>query len=167
MKRLEIIGIEGLGEVKRGDSVARIIIEGCSRLGLSLTADDILVVAHKIVSKAEGRMISLAEVKPSAKASELSRQLGKDASIIEVILKESRRIVRMGGGTIIVETHHGFICANAGVDLSNVAKSHFCLRTLIVRRERSESRFGSQLVLRQRSSSVTVLAVPGDWERWM
>jgi len=127
MKRLEIIGIEGLGEVKRGDSVARIIIEGCSRLGLSLTADDILVVAHKIVSKAEGRMISLAEVKPSAKASELSRQLGKDASIIEVILKESRRIVRMGGGTIIVETHHGFICANAGVDLSNVGLGQVAL----------------------------------------
>lgn len=127
MKRLEIIGIEGLGEVKRGDSVASIIIEGCSQLGLSLVAHDILVVAHKIVSKAEGRMISLAEVRPSAKAVELSKQLGKDASILELILKESRRIIRMGGGTIIVETHHGFICANAGVDLSNVGLGQVAL----------------------------------------
>jgi len=127
MKRLEIIGIEGLGEVKRGDSVASIIIEGCSQLGLSLVADDILVVAHKIVSKAEGRMISLAEVRPSAKAVELSKQLGKDASILELILKESRRIIRMGGGTIIVETHHGFICANAGVDLSNAGLGQVAL----------------------------------------
>jgi coenzyme F420-0:L-glutamate ligase/coenzyme F420-1:gamma-L-glutamate ligase len=127
MKRLEIIGIEGLGEVKRGDSVARIILEGCARLSLSLVADDILVVAHKIVSKAEGRMISLAEVSPSAKALELSKQLGKDASVLEVILKESRRIIRTGGGTIIVETHHGFICANAGVDLSNVGLGQVAL----------------------------------------
>jgi coenzyme F420-0:L-glutamate ligase / coenzyme F420-1:gamma-L-glutamate ligase len=127
MKRLEIIGIEGLGEVKRGDSVARIILEGCARLSLSLVADDILVVAHKIVSKAEGRMISLAEVSPSAKALELSKQLGKDASVLEVILKESRRIIRTGGGTIIVETHHGFVCANAGVDLSNVGLGQVAL----------------------------------------
>ncbi len=119
MRRIEVIGIEGLAEVRQGDSVAKIIIEGCSRLGLSLISEDILVVAHKIVSKAEGRTIPLDEVKPSAKALELAKQLGKEAPLLEVILGESRRIIRMGGGTIIVETHHGFICANAGVDLSN------------------------------------------------
>lgn len=127
MRRLEIIGIEGLGEIKQGDSIGVIILEACARLGLSLVADDILVVAHKIVSKAEGQIVSLAEVRPSARALELSRQLGKDAAILEIILGESRRIIRMGGGTIIVETHQGFICANAGVDLSNVGSGRIAL----------------------------------------
>jgi coenzyme F420-0:L-glutamate ligase/coenzyme F420-1:gamma-L-glutamate ligase len=120
MRRLEVIGLEGLGEVKPGDSVAKVIVEGCCRLDLSITADDILVIAHKIVSKAEGRVVPLNTIQPSARALELSRELGKDPSLVEIILRESRRIVRMGGGTIIVETHQGFICANAGVDLSNV-----------------------------------------------
>ncbi|HEV8343905.1 MAG TPA: coenzyme F420-0:L-glutamate ligase [Candidatus Binatia bacterium] len=127
MRSLEIVGIEGLGEIKPGDSIGGIVVEGCARLGLSLVDDDILVIAHKIVSKAEDRTISLAEVKPSARALELSRQLGKDASILEIILGESRRIIRMGGGTIIVETHQGFICANAGVDLSNVGLGRVAL----------------------------------------
>lgn len=127
MRSLEIVGIEGLGEIKPGDSIGVIILEACARLGLPLVPDDILVVAHKIVSKAEGQIVSLAEVSPSARALELSRQLGKDAAILEIILRESRRIIRMGGGTIIVETHHGFICANAGVDLSNVGSGRIAL----------------------------------------
>jgi len=120
MRRLEVIGLEGLEEVKQGDSIARIIVEACSRLGLSITGDDILVIAHKIVSKAEGRVVRLDTIQPSARALELSRELGKDPALVEIVLRESRRIIRMRGGTIIVETHHGFICANAGVDLSNV-----------------------------------------------
>lgn len=120
MRRLESIGLEGLREVRQGDSIGKLIFETCSRLGFSLIEGDILVVAHKIVSKAEGRVIRLDQVQPSARALELSRQLGKDPCLLEIILRESRRIIRMGGVTIIVETHHGFICANAGVDLSNV-----------------------------------------------
>jgi len=120
MRRLEIIGLEGLGEVRQGNSIGKLIFEACSRLGLSLREGDILVVAHKIVSKAEGRVVRLDTIQPSARALELSRELGKDPALVEIILRESRRIIRMGGGTIIVETHHGFICANAGVDLSNV-----------------------------------------------
>ena len=120
MRRLEIIGLEGLGEVRQGNSIGRLICQACSRLSLPLIEGDILVVAHKIVSKAEGRTIRLDAIRPSARALELSRELGKDPSLLEVMLKESRRIIRMGRGTIIVETHHGFICANAGVDLSNV-----------------------------------------------
>ncbi len=121
MKRLEIIGLDGLGEIGRGDSIAGLIYRACSENSVTLVREDILVVAHKIVSKAEGRIIRLEEVRPSARALELSRELhSKDARLVEVILSESRRIVRMGRGAIIVETHHGFICANAGVDLSNV-----------------------------------------------
>ncbi|OGP21712.1 MAG: coenzyme F420-0:L-glutamate ligase [Deltaproteobacteria bacterium GWA2_57_13] len=122
MKRLEIVGLEGLGEVRPGDSLGRLILEGWSRQGIDLRAGDILVVAHKVVSKAEGRVSRLDEIQPSGRALELARKLGKDPCLVEVILRESRRIVRMGRGTLIVETHHGFICANAGVDLSNVGQ---------------------------------------------
>lgn len=121
MRRLEVIGLENFGEVKQGDSIARLIFQACSRNNITLLPDDILVVAHKIVSKAEGRIVRLDEIRPSARALELSRELNdKDARLLEIILKESRRIIRKGGVSIIVETHHGFICANAGVDLSNV-----------------------------------------------
>lgn len=119
MRRLEVIGLEGLGEVKQGDSIGRLIFQTCSQNDISLADGDILVVAHKIVSKAEGRILRLDEIQPSTRALELSRELDKDPYLVEIILRESRRIIRMGGGTIIVETHHGFICANAGVDLSN------------------------------------------------
>lgn len=120
MRRLEIIGLEGLGEVEEGNSIGGLIYQACSRLGFSLIEEDILVVAHKIVSKAEGRTIRLDSIQPSTRALQLSHELGKDPSLLEIILRESRRIIRKGRGTIIVETHHGFICANAGVDLSNV-----------------------------------------------
>ena len=80
---------------------------------------DVLVTAHKPVSKAEGRVVALAEVRPGAAARELAGRTGKDPALCELILAESRRIVRQRGGTVIAETHHGFVCANAGIDASN------------------------------------------------
>lgn len=127
MKRLAVIGLEGMGEVRAGDSIGRLIWEAWSRRGEPLVESDIFVVAHKIVSKAEGRLIRLAEIKPSARALELARELGKDPGLVEVILRQSRRIIRTGGSTIIVETHHGFVCANAGADLSNVGLGYVAL----------------------------------------
>ncbi|HSE87664.1 MAG TPA: coenzyme F420-0:L-glutamate ligase [Candidatus Binatia bacterium] len=127
MKRLEMIGLEGIGEVQGGDSVATLICDACSRQSIGLLDDDVLVVAQKIVSKAEGRVISLDDVQPSARAIELASQLDKEPALVEVILRESREIVRMGGRALIVETHHGFICANAGVDQSNVGLGQVAL----------------------------------------
>ena len=121
MRQLEVIALENLGEVQKGAFVGKLIYQACCQSQIAPVRGDILVVAHKIVSKAEGQIVRLDAVQPSARALELSRQLNnKDARLVEVILSESRRIIRMRGGTIIVETHHGFICANAGVDLSNV-----------------------------------------------
>jgi coenzyme F420-0:L-glutamate ligase / coenzyme F420-1:gamma-L-glutamate ligase len=120
VRRLEIIGLEGIGEARRGDAIGRLIVDACARHDLKLTREDVLVVAHKIVSKAEGRIVGLAEVEPSPRAVELGRELAKDPRLVEIILRESKRVVRKGGNALIVETHHGFICANAGVDLSNV-----------------------------------------------
>jgi coenzyme F420-0:L-glutamate ligase/coenzyme F420-1:gamma-L-glutamate ligase len=127
MKRLELIGVESIGEVARGDSVGRLIGAACAREGINLSDDDVVVVAQKIVSKAEGQLVDLAAIRPSARARELGQQLEKEAALVEVILKESRGVIRTGGRALVVETHHGFICANAGVDQSNVGKHHVAL----------------------------------------
>lgn len=116
MSGLEILPVAGIPEVRPGDDLSALI----SRAG-ELRAGDVLVVTHKIVSKAEGRLVDLRRVEPSALAEGFARRYGRDARQIEVVLRESRRIVRMDRGLIISETHHGFVCANAGVDASNVA----------------------------------------------
>jgi coenzyme F420-0:L-glutamate ligase / coenzyme F420-1:gamma-L-glutamate ligase len=120
MKRLELIGVEGIGEVRAGDSIGEIICAACDRQKIELGEHDVLVIAQKIVSKAEGRMAHLAEVTASAQAKELAAELDKEPELVEVILAESQRVIRTGGRALIVETHHGFVCANAGVDQSNV-----------------------------------------------
>jgi coenzyme F420-0:L-glutamate ligase/coenzyme F420-1:gamma-L-glutamate ligase len=88
MKRLEMVGLEGIGEVQRGDSVGALICDACSRQSIGLLDDDVLVVAQKIVSKAEGRIISLDDVQPSARAIELAKELDKEPELVEVILRE-------------------------------------------------------------------------------
>lgn len=127
MKRLELIGLEGLGEIRPGDPIGALICEACVRQQIDLTEDDVLVVAQKIISKSEGRIVRLGEVKPSARAHELGRQLDKEPELVEVIMGESRRVIRSGGRALIVETHHGFVCANAGVDQSNIGLKQVAL----------------------------------------
>jgi len=127
MKRLELIGIEGIAEVSAGDSVGALICEACSRQNIKVVDEDVVVVAHKIVSKAEGQVVYLNEIHASDRAIELARELDKEPALVEVILRESRGIVKTGGRALIVETHHGFICANAGVDQSNVGLNQVVL----------------------------------------
>src|SRR5205807_5157499 len=91
-----------------------------ARQGTPLATGDLLVVGQKIISKAEGRILRLSEVAPSSMATAFAAELGRDPRLIEVILRESRRVVRMDRGVLITETHHGWVCANAGVDQSNV-----------------------------------------------
>jgi coenzyme F420-0:L-glutamate ligase/coenzyme F420-1:gamma-L-glutamate ligase len=119
--RVEIVGLRGLPEVEPGADLAALILGAAAAQGTPLEAGDILVVSQKVVSKAEGRLVRLETVTPSAFALEVGRSLKKDPRLVEVILRESRRIVRMDRGILITETHHGQICANAGVDQSNVA----------------------------------------------
>jgi coenzyme F420-0:L-glutamate ligase/coenzyme F420-1:gamma-L-glutamate ligase len=120
MKQIELIGLEGIGEIALGDSIGQLICDACSRRKIELRNDDVLVVAQKIVSKAEGRIVALDDVQPSARAMDLAGALEKEPALVEIILSESRRVIRTGGRALIVETHHGFVCANAGVDQSNV-----------------------------------------------
>lgn len=133
--RLEVIGVEGIGEVLPGDDLSRLIVDAAARQATPLAAGDALVVGQKIVSKAEGRLVRLADVSPSPVATSMAAELGRDPRLVEVILRESRRIVRMDRGVLITETHHGWVCANAGVDQSNVGRD--CVALLPVDSDRS------------------------------
>ena len=106
--------------MRRGDDIAALIVEAAARQSTPVLAADLLVIGQKIVSKAEGRVVKLGDVKPSPIAIAMAPALGKEPPLVEVILRESRRVVRMAQGVIITETHHGWVCANAGVDQSNV-----------------------------------------------
>jgi coenzyme F420-0:L-glutamate ligase/coenzyme F420-1:gamma-L-glutamate ligase len=112
--------LPGIPEVRAGDDLAAILAAARGEDGFA--AGDVLVLAHKVVSKAEGRVVALADVAPSERARELARRLGKDdARHVEVVLRESAEVVRADHGVLIARTHHGFVCANAGVDASNAA----------------------------------------------
>jgi len=118
--RYEVIGVEGIGEIRPGDDIARIVVEAAERQRTPLTSGDVVVLSQKIVSKSEGRLLRLPDVTPSQMATTFAAGLGRDPRLIEVILRESRRVVRMDRGVLVTETHHGWVCANAGVDQSNV-----------------------------------------------
>ncbi len=122
---IRIIPIRGVGEVRPGDDVAVILAEAFEGQGQRFETGDILVVTQKIVSKAEDRIVDLTTVTPSEQALELARINGRDARQIEVALRETKSVIRldMQRGILISETRHGFICANAGVDGSNLAES--------------------------------------------
>ena len=125
--RYEVIGIAGLPEVVPGNDLARLLWEAAARQGTPIDGRDILVICQKIVSKAEGRLVRLDEVRVSPRAAEIAKAVDRDPRLVEVILGESRRVVRQAPGVLIVETRHGFVCANAGVDQSNVAPDTACL----------------------------------------
>lgn len=116
---VQLLPVSRLPEVREGDDLASLIIQAGRRSRVGLRPEDILVVAQKIVSKAEGRVARLSSVQPSARAIKLAAVRNRDPRLVEVILQESRRLVREDP-VLIVETHHGFVCANAGVDHSNV-----------------------------------------------
>lgn len=117
---LRILPVTGIGDIMPGTDLGHILFQALQTQGLALQQGDILVVTQKIVSKTEGRIVKLADIQPSAFARSFAEQYNKDAQHVEVVLRESRRIVRMDHGVLIAETRHGFICANAGVDESNV-----------------------------------------------
>lgn len=117
--RLLVAGIHGLPEIRPGDDLARLISDAARAQNDPLRDGDVLAVAQKVVSKAEGRIVRLADVTPSAKALEMAAEAGKDPRQLEVVLSETAKVVRWAHGVLISETHHGFVCANAGVDRSN------------------------------------------------
>jgi len=119
---LTAVALAGLPEVNPGDDLAGLILGALGVHG-PLSSGDVLVVAHKVVSKAEGRTRKLSDVQPGSRAIELAREHAKDARHVQAVLDESRSLLRAAHGVIICETHHGFVCANAGVDASNAPSS--------------------------------------------
>jgi len=117
---VNIIPVPGIPELRTGDDLAALILDACGAAELQLQPGDVLVVTHKVVSKAEGCIVDLKDITPSDLATRFAQSSGKDPRHVEVVLRESARIVRMDRGILITQTHHGFVCANAGVDASNV-----------------------------------------------
>ena len=117
---LVLTALEGIPLVQEGDDLAGIILDSADQQGLQIEDGDIFVIAQKVVSKSEGRMVDLKSVRPTPRAGEIAAETGKDARFIELVLQESNEVLRTRPGTIIVEHKLGFVCANAGIDHSNV-----------------------------------------------
>ncbi len=118
--RLQLFALEGIPLVERGDDLARLILDALPRSHVELQSGDVLVLAQKIVSKSEGRSVELASIDPSPEAKDLAAKVNKDERLVEVILRESRRVVRWRKDVLVVEHRLGWVLANAGVDASNV-----------------------------------------------
>jgi len=117
---IRIVPITCLPEIQAGDQLAALIERALVDCGLRIRDSDILVLAQKVVSKAEGRLVPLAAIEPSRRAREWASEHGRDARVIELVFREAKQLIRAEQGVIITETRHGFICANAGIDTSNV-----------------------------------------------
>ncbi|MCS7135624.1 MAG: coenzyme F420-0:L-glutamate ligase [Nitrososphaerota archaeon] len=120
---IEVIGIRGMPIIKPGDDLASLIVESAKKMGVGIKDNDIIIITHVVVARAEGKIIRLEEVEPSELAKRIAEEVGKDPRHVEVILRESKSILRIHNGIIISRTKHGIICANAGVDASNVSES--------------------------------------------
>lgn len=120
---LIILPVKGIPDIRKGDDLGKRIVVAVENQGDELENGDIAVVSQKIVSKAEGRMLTLSKISPSEFAKTIANETGKDPRQVEVVLRESKKIIRMRGGHLITETSHGFICANSGVDQSNVGRT--------------------------------------------
>jgi coenzyme F420-0:L-glutamate ligase/coenzyme F420-1:gamma-L-glutamate ligase len=133
--RVEAIALVGIPEVEIGDDLPTLIGDAVERTPdvLPLRADDVVVVTQKVVSKAEGAVVDLTTIAPRPEAEEFARAWDRDPRQIEVVLREARRVVRMEHGVLITETAHGFVCANGGVDASNVGPASGSIVTLLPR----------------------------------
>jgi coenzyme F420-0:L-glutamate ligase/coenzyme F420-1:gamma-L-glutamate ligase len=164
---LTITPLQNIPLIRRDDNLADIILDSLSHSGIQLQANDILVIAQKIISKAEGRTVNLADIKPAQKAIELAAKTEKDPRVVELILQESNEIVRTRVGTIIVEHKLGFVCANAGIDHSNVAgdaKGEYVL-LLPEDPERSAMQLREQ-IKKKRNVDIGVMIVDSHGRAW-
>jgi len=120
LSMIQVFEVKGLPIIKKGDDLAELICKAAEKQRTPLKDNDVIVVTHVVASRAEGSTVNLDEIVPSEFAKTVAKQLDKDPALLEVILRESKSIRRMGDGHLIAETKHGFVCANAGVDQSNV-----------------------------------------------
>lgn len=164
---LTLTALPGVPMAVEGDEIATLILDGLARADLALAAGDIVAVAQKLVSKAEGRLIALSSVTPSARALELAQISGKDARLVELILSELTEVLRVRpGGVIIVQHHLGFVMANAGIDQSNVGHDGE-ERALLLPRDPDGSAAQIREALRQRAGvAPAVLIIDSIGRAW-
>lgn len=163
---LQLFALPGVGEVAAGEDLAALATAALARAGLALQAGDVLVAAQKIVSKAEGRQVDLADVEPGARAHELAAQVGKDARVVELILSESGAVLRARPGVLIVRHRSGHVMANAGIDRSNVPASAPGAETVLllpVDADASAARLAA--ALRERSGVAVGVVVSDSFGR--
>ena len=131
--RLEVIALEGIPEVRAGDDLPRLIVAALDATPGALPArdDDVLVVTQKVVSKAEGAVVDLTTIEPRPDVVEFAKRWDRDPRQVELVLREAKRVVRMANGLVITETPHGFVCANGGIDASNVGPGTGSVVTLL------------------------------------
>jgi coenzyme F420-0:L-glutamate ligase / coenzyme F420-1:gamma-L-glutamate ligase len=162
-KSIEIIPIYIKGQINSNSNLVNILLNSMkgndnnNNKIITIENKDIIVIAQKIISKAEGRLINLNKVKPSQNAIDVSNQVNKDPRFIEMILQESHKIVRIFNNTIIAETHHGFICANAGIDQSNVSNKKNHVLLLPVNPDRSAEEIRKQIYEKIRKKVSVVI----------
>ena len=162
---INIIPVKGMPDIRRGDDLGNLIVTKLKDQGEQFQKGDIAVVTQKIVSKAEGRVIALSRVDPSPFAAFIAKETGKDPRHVEVILRESRRIVKMKAGHLITETKHGFVCANSGVDASNVEKRKTSLSLLPVDPDASANRI-RKTIRKLTGKSVPVIITDTFGRAW-
>ena len=163
--RLEIFAIPGLPMVKAGDDLSSMIANACERSGQTLRDGDVVVIAQKIVSKAEGRTVDLATIIPSDEAITLAKQVGKDPRIVQVVLSESVRVVRSRPNLMIMQHRLGFVMANAGVDQSNVAPSDGAQRALLLPVDPDGSAEAIRAALTERSGARIACVISDSFGR--
>jgi len=152
--------LDGLPEVAPGDDLGALIVASLRRIRLQ--SSHVVVIAHKVVSKAEGRIRDLAAIRPSTRATELAARLGKDPRLVEVILSESSEVLRAARGVLICVTHHGFVCANAGVDGSNVPGAD---RVLLLPEDPDRSARSLRQRLRELTGAAPAIVVTDSFGR--
>jgi coenzyme F420-0:L-glutamate ligase/coenzyme F420-1:gamma-L-glutamate ligase len=131
--RIEVIALGGIPEIRPGDDLPGLIVAALRRTAglLPLRSDDVLVVTQKVISKAEGALVDLTAIEPRPEAVEFAARWDRDPRQVEVVLREARRVIRMANGVVITETPHGFVCANGGVDASNLGPGSGSVVTLL------------------------------------
>jgi coenzyme F420-0:L-glutamate ligase/coenzyme F420-1:gamma-L-glutamate ligase len=159
LKRIEIIPIYIKGQITPNSNIVNTLLRTIKKNNnnQSIENGDIIVLAQKIISKIEGRLINLDDINPSKKSIDLSKQIDKDPRIIELILQESNKIVRIFNNIVIAETHHGFICANAGIDQSNVSNKKDQVLLLPINPDKSAESIRKEIYEKTRKKIAVVI----------
>jgi coenzyme F420-0:L-glutamate ligase / coenzyme F420-1:gamma-L-glutamate ligase len=160
--------LPGLPEVRTGDDLAQLVVQALHAeppLATPLHNGQIVVIAHKVISKAEGAVVDLADVEPGARAQELATEQGKDARAVQVVLDQSAEILRAANGVLISRTHHGFVCANAGVDASNAARQDGIERLIVLPRDPDASARALRARLRELTDAAPAVLITDSFGR--